>query len=564
MQDDIQSGQEEQVSSKKNNIFLRSSKAFFIIAIALGILSAGFIAFVSWKGYWPFNINNLEISNLIIPEKVDKNNQIEATSTAVNIGVSKVEVAWAKNLTPIKINYKGESYEGVEDYIAGTILNGDLKGQSLYLEAISTMGGSSFYHFVLIGEEKIFFGEITSADLYGNIGEEVKYTEAEIADISDIPDEIKYPGIDYILKNIGGMLFFSEVDLSRKLFNYPGIGDVYLSKDGCLVAEAPNHTVIVYDWSFPFVNKENGSLNLVFQDGKKNTEEYEFTRITGCGALCYYLNDVSISEDRLKIAGLTPSGETFYELSDTEDSKLKELYNDKNTVAFYNEQWQNQSKNKYTYEEFLSYKPLLYWKDPLGRWIEFKNKRFEIAAEMCKPVIYLYPKRKSELVVSVKPNGGFTYSEPVYDNGWKVEAWPDGKIIDTNSNKEYSYLFWEGIGLNYPIEDKGWVVKKEDLGSFLDEKLLVLGLSKKEINDFKDYWLGRLNEKPFYKISFLDQAQFDKIAPLSVSLRPDRIIRVMMTAKGLDNYVKVVPQELINASEREGFMIVEWGGVVLK
>ncbi len=138
-------------------------------------------------------------------------------------------------------------------------------------------------------------------------------------------------------------------------------------------------------------------------------------------------------------------------------------------------------------------------------------------------------------------------------------------IKDLGTGKIYDYLYWEGLGLNYPINEKGFVVARNDLSRFFDEKLARLGLNKKEIRDFKDYWVLRLSEKPYYKISFLERGEFDAIAPLTISpAKPQTLIRIMMTAQGLDEYVKTTEQELPLAPERNGFTAVEWGGTLLR
>src|SRR5690606_16633585 len=100
--------------------------------------------------------------------------------------------------------------------------------------------------------------------------------------------------------------------------------------------------------------------------------------------------------------------------------------------------------SRYTYAEFLDYQPLLYWKDPWGKWVEFRNKRFEVAAEKCKPVIYLYPEEAGEYHVEVQPNGGFTKTIPEYKNGWDVRALPDGTLTELSTGVEYPYLYWSG------------------------------------------------------------------------------------------------------------------------
>ena len=51
--------------------------------------------------------------------------------------------------------------------------------------------------------------------------------------------------------------------------------------------------------------------------------------------------------------------------------------------------------------------------------------------------------------------------------------------------------------------------------------------------------------------------------PLEFSVEPDTIIRVLMEYKPLDEYINVKEQELITP-DREGFTVVEWGGLEIK
>ena len=93
-----------------------------------------------------------------------------------------------------------------------------------------------------------------------------------------------------------------------------------------------------------------------------------------------------------------------------------------------------------------------------------------------------------------------------------------------------------------------------------------MGLEGREAEDFVSYWLPRLTglKKPYYKLTFLKKEQMDEIAPLKMTTEPTSVIRVMMTAKGLDKFEDLPAQELPVPSERKGFTLVEWGGVVLK
>ena len=47
--------------------------------------------------------------------------------------------------------------------------------------------------------------------------------------------------------------------------------------------------------------------------------------------------------------------------------------------------------------------------------------------------------------------------------------------------------------------------------------------------------------------------------PLEINPVPDTLIRVMMEYKPLNREIKVVEQQLVTP-ERNGFVVVEWGG----
>lgn len=180
-------------------------------------------------------------------------------------------------------------------------------------------------------------------------------------------------------------------------------------------------------------------------------------------------------------------------------------------------------------------------------------------AEMGKPVIYLYPERTAKIFVDVEPEGGISVSEPELGKGWTVVATSDSKIYNFADGGIYPYLFWEGYAYDFVTPEEGFVVESEGVEKFFDEKLAILGLNEVEIADFKEFWVPRLNEDPYYFITFISQENFDKYAPLTVSPEPDSVIRVFFDYKGLDKKMEVKEQKLATP-EREGFTVVEWGG----
>ena len=175
-----------------------------------------------------------------------------------------------------------------------------------------------------------------------------------------------------------------------------------------------------------------------------------------------------------------------------------------------------------------------------------------------KPVIYLYPTKEEVIDVKLEYKGELTITYPEYKDGWKVKAKPDGTLINMEDNREYSYLFWEGISdLGWNISE-GFVVKNEDTVDFLQEKLEYMGLTQKEYNEFIVYWLPILQENKYNLIYFAGE-EYDEYAKLNINPKPDSILRVMMVFKALDKPVEIKEQKL-EQFNREGFTVVEWGG----
>jgi len=183
------------------------------------------------------------------------------------------------------------------------------------------------------------------------------------------------------------------------------------------------------------------------------------------------------------------------------------------------------------------------------------------AAEMGKPVIYLYPERPMEVSVLPEPEYGVTISEPELGDGWEVVAYPDGSIVNLEDGSRWDYLFWEGYA-DLEMPEEGFLVAHDGLERFWDSKLSYLGLNRKEIADFKEFWLEALDEDGYYVIAFVDQAELDEHAPLTVEPAPDTSIRVYFDYKVYDKPVRVKDQVLKPGADRNGFTIIEWGGAL--
>lgn len=186
--------------------------------------------------------------------------------------------------------------------------------------------------------------------------------------------------------------------------------------------------------------------------------------------------------------------------------------------------------------------------------------REEMVAEE-KPVIYLYPETETRVTVKLDLSGELTCAYPAYDGGWTVTAAPDGTLTDEHG-QTYNYLYWEGKGTEAYDFSKGFCVAGSDTAAFLEDALDRLGLTRREANEFLVYWLPRMQDNPYNLIAFQQEA-YTESAKLTVSPRPDSVLRVFMAWKPLARPVDI-PAQTLPGFERRGFTLVEWGGAEVR
>lgn len=175
-----------------------------------------------------------------------------------------------------------------------------------------------------------------------------------------------------------------------------------------------------------------------------------------------------------------------------------------------------------------------------------------------KPNIYLYPEKTEELSVYVTPKGKITKSIPEYNEGWKVTVDPSGKIDNT-----YGFLFYEA-SLNYQFTlNKGWIINKGSFNEEMNSILTSIGLNSKEKADFIEYWSKELNwQKSRYAAYYLDPKEINEAIKINLSKEPDSILRAYFYFVPLnDNENLEIKKPKINEFKRNGFTVVEWGGI---
>ena len=186
--------------------------------------------------------------------------------------------------------------------------------------------------------------------------------------------------------------------------------------------------------------------------------------------------------------------------------------------------------------------------------------------ETAKPVIYLYPEQETKVNVQLSFNGTLTSTYPTLPSeGWTVTAQPDGTLTD-EEGRSYRYLFWEGVANVDWKQDSGFLVKAEDAHEFLEESLTQLGLNELEQNDFITYWLPKLEKNGESFVTFAAK-QYTDNAVLTVTPQPDSVLRVQMLISKVDDSNRAafqkLPEQELPRFEREGFVLVEWGGTDL-
>ena len=270
--------------------------------------------------------------------------------------------------------------------------------------------------------------------------------------------------------------------------------------------------------------------------------------------------NLSYKNEDLTEIWTTKNGDKIYYFKDKNHKFLKWFY--EAYVWNFNENLDTEEKGKIkpqTYEEFTKDFIILFWDDPFGRRLAFikhwADHNFENAC-WAKPVIYLYPKQKQEISVSLNWKKKNLISIPKYEWIWEVKANPNWEI--EFNWKNYPYLFWEDT-LNFRKKEDWFVVTKDNLSKFFDEKLNILWLNEKEIQDFKEFWLEKMKDFPFYFIRFYWNEEMDFSAPISIKPEPDSIQRVFMDYKWLHKKI-FVKEQILKSFNRKWFSVIEWWG----
>lgn len=404
-----------------------------------------------------------------------------------------------------------------------------------------------------------------------------------------------YPGTP---DNMGGIVDVENKIIANSYFKDAATfidetyGPVYF-RDGGYHIVMPDGSVAIYDLLPYFFTTENENANkkfytegyvadINFYGNRNGFDLYELSGTVvqgGCFSGIKPCTNIVTNEpwfytEKLRLIGETNNGgEKIYALDlggpgeRKENKYYRELFDYGYTASKIFSENSDALENlspEQQWEDFLSDEPIFFWEDPNGNWRVYKKHKYRSSAECGKPVIYLYPEENMEVNVQVKPNGGFTITEPEYgQEGWNVLAKPNGELslLDDSVQTKYPYLFWEGHGINYERPEYGFVMSSKEVPERMNKILGQLGLNEKETSDFMEFWQPKLQAAPYVFVTFLEQSKFDELAPLTVTPQPDNVIRVFMDYELLDSPREVTEPNIITP-ERTGFTVVEWGGAL--
>src|SRR5215472_1438700 len=344
-----------------------------------------------------------------------------------------------------------------------------------------------------------------------------------------------------------------------------GCTDLPQFTDNAFYFFRPDGTYLSYVYK-PDFNRE-GSLQVTWNDGPlPGGISFRNVTLAGCGwseadAVSVVAPALVSESDLDPIGKVTATGEAIYGLKDKNHPLYKEFYKeyDSSFPAWAREL--PEDARQVSYGDFVKAHPLFVWKDPFGRLIRFVNTRF-VMPNACEPILYLYPPQQEDIQLNLGEDVVVINSYPAYHQGWSVSARPDGELTDLGSGRRVPYLFWEGHSYLVPSADTGFLVKSSDIATFLAGILPRLGLNAKETRDFSTAWSPRLNQSPYYLITFLDRPLIDRLYPVRIDPPPDTMIRVLMDFKPLSEPISVTPPVLAPVPQRRGFTVVEWGVLV--
>ena len=270
-----------------------------------------------------------------------------------------------------------------------------------------------------------------------------------------------------------------------------------------------------YDDIYGIVNgkyilvKDNNNVKMVLIDGK---ELYNYKEIENLGSINYFID---YNEDPLfQFNKLDKSGTTY------ENECIEVSYDSKN--------------KKGSYKDYY-------------------------CGGIAKPILYLYPTEQTNVKITFEHPDLLKTTYPKYNKSWNVTVKEDGTITDKNGRNYYA-LYWDEKQKNKVDFKYGYYVTSNNAIKFLEEKLFEIGLTEREANEFIMYWLPKLEDNKKSLVYFELTDEKEKYNKINIDPKPDSLLRLTIHIKKVNKETKIKEQK-IKPFVRNGFTVVEWGGV---
>jgi hypothetical protein len=305
----------------------------------------------------------------------------------------------------------------------------------------------------------------------------------------------------------------------------------------------------------PLNSTSTSPAGIEWADNSINNSGYNNGSL-GCGSAYGYTTADIITPSQLITAGTGPNGETIYQLPES-SALFKDYYQDNYSEGT---DLTDASLQNLSADQFQDDYAVIVTKNVLGEYVVYTRTDMFTGGGCGKPVLYLYPQKATDVNVSVGAH--ITASSPTYPvDGWQsVYALPNGQL--TYGGSHCNSLYWEGTGFGvFPLITNGTVVARADADTTIAKQLSQQGIDTQEAAAFLAYWEPKLPTTPYVRLTWLDTAQMNELAPLSITPKPQTLLRVFLDFQGLNSPIPITPQTF-TAPARKGFTVVEWGGLL--
>lgn len=195
-----------------------------------------------------------------------------------------------------------------------------------------------------------------------------------------------------------------------------------------------------------------------------------------------------------------------------------------------------------------------------------QHYKLQDGTNVYKPNIYIYASEETEVTVTFAKPELLTQTIPDYSGRWTVTADADGTLTDADG-QTYGYLFYESVTSPALFQTaEGWRIPAETRRESFEQILTELNFSEREIADFTEFWVEKLDPGVDYIMYPQNTARVDRAMPIEISKKPASLERIWFAFAVDDGReVGTAGGYALSRGGRDcPYYVVEWGGLILK